>query len=156
MLESNNTLIIKIPPLKLYSILPMKKWHVIISTLTYSNMTEGGLELYIDGINPNSKNRDNNNDTITVNIDKKWLKLKLLSDNSLPILVFKISAINSLNDKSSYSEHVPISVSTNLKIKPLNESAPVTKVHIYICIINLHHIYIQIYILTYIHTYMYS
>jgi hypothetical protein len=122
---------IQIPPLKLYSILPIKKWHIIISTLTYSNMTEGGLEMFIDGLNPSSKNRDNSNDTLTVNIDKKWLKLKLLSDNSLPVLVFKISAINSLNDKSPYSEHVPISVSTK-KTKSLNESvAPVTKVYIY-------------------------
>lgn len=113
--EGKGILSIELPPLRSFSQLPIKRWHLMISTAAAPSKEapSDSFEMYADGLDP-SKSRGNNENIVQVTIDKKWLSSKILSDGSLPNFILKISAINPLDAESPFSDDVKVSIDSTV------------------------------------------
>ena len=111
--EGKGILSIELPPLRSFSQLPIKRWHVMISVESSKGAPSDSLDIYANGLDP-SKSRDNNENIIQVTIDKKWLSSNMLPDGSSPNLILKISAINPLDAESPFSDEVKISIDSTV------------------------------------------
>ena len=102
--EGKAQLSVELPPLRSFSILPIKKWNIELN----SPNSNDSFEITVNGLDPN-KWKNNSGNILEVLIDKKWVNSVYLPDGALPELTVKLSAINSLDVESPFTDNIPVS-----------------------------------------------
>lgn len=112
--ENKGILSIELPPSRSISQLPIKRWHIILSTSSSTRAPSDSFETYVDGLNPSKQAHGNDENTLQVTIDKKWISSKTLSDGSMPNLILKISGIDPLGAESPFSDEINVAVDSTI------------------------------------------
>ena len=104
--ENKNSILVELPPLKTFSLLPVKKWNIVVHSSSYKNEKndENSFKVTVNGLDPNKPK----NNILEVSVDKKWLNKALISIDISPDLTVKLSATNSLEDESPFTDFITV------------------------------------------------
>lgn len=124
-ISESGLMVVEIPPSKLFTVLPIKKWRVVVSTgptTPSARLADGLMEVITPGANPNQGQREfagkpdigGSPLQISFAVDRRWLKGKVGGDWSHAALFVRLAPINSFADEGPLSDPAPVAFQTAL------------------------------------------